>query len=60
MNQTKDRIPQGARALHLQVQQVRKGREETDIAELGSASQIEEQEEYAQAVETGTGIVRRV
>ena len=44
---------QGARALHLQVYQVRKGRQETGMAELRPAGHTEEQEENA--VETGMG-----
>lgn len=36
-------------------QQVRKGRQETSMVELGSAGQIEDEEENAQAIETGTG-----
>jgi len=39
---------------------VRKGRQETSMAEPGSAGQTEEQEENAQAVEAETGTEGRV
>jgi len=39
------------------VQEVRKGRQRTGTAELGSDGQTAEQEENAQAVEAGTGYV---
>jgi len=42
------------------VKQVRKGRQVTGMAELGPAGPNEEQEENAQAVETGTGTVGRL
>jgi len=45
------------KALHPQVQQVRKGRQETGVAEPGPAGQNEEQEKNVQAVETGAGTV---
>ena len=42
-----------------QIWRVRKGRQETSVAELGFVGQTGEQEENAQAVETGTGTVGR-
>lgn len=45
----------GVKSSSLQVQEIRKGRQETGMAELGPAAQTEEQEENAGAVEGGTG-----
>jgi len=56
----KEAFPQCGRTLHPYVKQVRKGRQKTDVAELGPAGQTEEQEENVQAVEVGTGITGRV
>ena len=38
------------------MKQIRKGRQQTGIAELGPAAQTGEQEENAQTVQTGTGM----
>jgi len=47
----------GVKSSSLQVQEIRKGRQETGMAELGPAAQTEEQEENAQTMEAETDIL---